>query len=83
MYLRSFSFNAVVIISAYGERETIEAAMAAGASGYLIKPVSDEQVQPALAAALVLGRPGALSRRGPDRRGRQDHGPDRDPQWQS
>jgi len=44
--------TAVVIISAYGERETIEAAMAAGASGYLIKPVSDEQVQPALAAAL-------------------------------
>jgi two-component system, response regulator PdtaR len=44
--------TAVVIISAYGEREMIEAALAAGAAGYLVKPVSDGQIEAAIQAAL-------------------------------
>lgn len=44
--------TAVVIISAYNERETVEAAMAAGASGYLVKPVTDDQILPAMQRAL-------------------------------
>jgi len=42
---------AIIIISAYGEAETVQAAMAAGASGYLVKPVTDDQIVPALQAA--------------------------------
>jgi response regulator NasT len=41
-----------VIVSAYSERELVEEALRAGASGYLVKPVSDEQIQPALEVAL-------------------------------
>jgi len=41
----------IIIISAYGEAETVQAAMAAGASGYLVKPVNDDQIVPALQAA--------------------------------
>lgn len=44
--------TAIVIISAYSEDETVQAAMSAGASGYLVKPVTDEQILPALQAAL-------------------------------
>jgi response regulator NasT len=43
---------AIVIVSAYSERELVEEALRAGASGYLVKPVSDEQIQPALEVAL-------------------------------
>lgn len=43
---------AIIIISAYGEAETVQTAMAAGASGYLVKPVTDDQIGPALHAAL-------------------------------
>lgn len=43
--------TAIIIVSAYSEQETVEAAMAAGASGYLVKPVSDDQIEPALHAA--------------------------------
>ena len=51
---------AVLIVSAYGDQESIAAAMGAGASGYLVKPVTDAQRDPALAEALntfVAGRP--------------------------
>ena len=44
--------TAIVMITAYSERELVEAALRAGASGYLVKPVSDEQIEPALAVAL-------------------------------
>src|SRR3954449_6231484 len=44
--------TAIVMITAYSERELVEAAVHAGASGYLVKPVSDEQIEPALAVAL-------------------------------
>jgi AmiR/NasT family two-component response regulator len=45
--------TAIVMITAYSERELVEAALQAGASGYLVKPVSDEQIEPALAVALA------------------------------
>jgi AmiR/NasT family two-component response regulator len=44
--------TAIVMITAYSERELVDAALRAGASGYLVKPVSDEQVEPALRVAL-------------------------------
>jgi AmiR/NasT family two-component response regulator len=44
--------TAIVMISAYSERELVDAALRAGASGYLVKPVSDEQIEPALQVAL-------------------------------
>jgi AmiR/NasT family two-component response regulator len=44
--------TAIVMITAYSERELVEAAVRAGASGYLVKPVSDEQIEPALTVAL-------------------------------
>jgi AmiR/NasT family two-component response regulator len=44
--------TAIVMITAYNERELVNAALRAGASGYLVKPVSDEQIEPALKVAL-------------------------------
>lgn len=44
--------TAIVMITAFSERELVEAALQAGASGYLVKPVSDEQIEPALRVAL-------------------------------
>jgi AmiR/NasT family two-component response regulator len=44
--------TAIVIVTAYSERELVDAALNAGASGYLVKPVSDEQIEPALRVAL-------------------------------
>ena len=44
--------TAIVMISAYNENDLVEAALQAGASGYLVKPVSDEQIEPALKVAL-------------------------------
>jgi two-component system, response regulator PdtaR len=44
--------TAIVMITAYNERELVDAALRAGASGYLVKPVSDDQIEPALKVAL-------------------------------
>jgi two-component system, response regulator PdtaR len=44
---------AIIMITAYSERELVEAALRAGASGYLVKPVSDEQIGPAIRVALA------------------------------
>lgn len=44
--------TAIVMITAYSDRELVEAALRAGASGYLVKPVSDEQIEPSLKVAL-------------------------------
>lgn len=44
--------TAIVMLTAYSERELVDSALRAGASGYLVKPVSDEQIQPALEVAL-------------------------------
>jgi response regulator NasT len=43
---------AILMITAYSERGLVDAALRAGASGYLVKPVSDEQIEPALRVAL-------------------------------
>jgi two-component system, response regulator PdtaR len=43
----------IIMITAYSERDLVEAALQAGASGYLVKPVSDEQIEPALTVALA------------------------------
>jgi len=43
--------TAIVIVSAFSDRELIDAAVDAGASNYLVKPVSDEQLGPAIALA--------------------------------
>ena len=45
--------TAIVMVTAYNERELVEAALRAGASGFLVKPVSDEQIEPALRVALA------------------------------
>jgi two-component system, response regulator PdtaR len=44
--------TAIVMITAFSEKELVEAALAAGASGYLVKPVNDDQIEPALKVAL-------------------------------
>jgi len=44
--------TAIVMITAFSEKELVEAALQAGASGYLVKPVSDDQIEPALRVAL-------------------------------
>jgi response regulator NasT len=44
--------TAIVMVTAFSERELVESALEAGASGYLVKPVNDEQIEPALRVAL-------------------------------
>lgn len=44
--------TAVVMLTAYSDRGLIEQAIAAGACGYLVKPVRDEQVAPAITVAV-------------------------------
>jgi AmiR/NasT family two-component response regulator len=43
--------TAIVMLTAYSEPELVQRALAAGASGYLVKPVSDDQLRPAIAMA--------------------------------
>ena len=50
--MQSPAATAIVMITAYNDRELVDSALRAGASGYLVKPVSDEQIGPALAVAL-------------------------------
>jgi response regulator NasT len=42
----------IVMLTAFTERELIDAALEAGASGYLVKPITDEQLEPAITVAL-------------------------------
>ncbi len=42
----------IVIVSAYGDRRTLSEALDAGASGYLVKPVTDDHLEPAISAAI-------------------------------
>lgn len=42
----------IVMVTAFSENELVQRALEAGASGYLVKPVTDEQLQPAIAVAL-------------------------------
>jgi AmiR/NasT family two-component response regulator len=43
--------TAVVMLTAYSEQELVQRALAAGASGYLVKPVADDQLRPAITVA--------------------------------
>lgn len=45
-----------LFLSAYGEREQVEQAVADGGLGYLVKPVDAAQLMPAVAAALARAR---------------------------
>ncbi|MFN3649714.1 MAG: response regulator [Armatimonadota bacterium] len=47
---------AVLIISAYGEQQMVRDALSAGAAGYLVKPVTDDQIEPAIHAAYAAFR---------------------------
>ncbi|MBW3625065.1 MAG: response regulator [Armatimonadetes bacterium] len=44
--------TAIVMITAFNDPELVDSALQAGATGYLVKPVSDEQIGPALTVAL-------------------------------
>jgi two-component system, response regulator PdtaR len=50
--MNSPAATAIVMMTAYNDRELVDAALKAGASGYLVKPVSSEQIGPALTVAL-------------------------------
>jgi serine phosphatase RsbU (regulator of sigma subunit) len=41
----------VVMLTAFGDENTVRQALAAGASAYLVKPVRDEQLRPAISVA--------------------------------
>jgi YesN/AraC family two-component response regulator len=43
--------TAILIVSGYNDRESVQAAMTAGASGYLVKPIVDAQIGQAIRAA--------------------------------
>lgn len=45
--------TAVVMLTAHGDPETVRQALAAGASGYLVKPFRDDQLLPALTVAIA------------------------------
>lgn len=45
--------TAVVMLTAYNEPALVQSALDAGASGYLVKPVQSEQLQPAITMALA------------------------------
>lgn len=45
--------TAIVMITAYSDPDQVSSALKAGASGYLVKPVRDEQLQPAISVALA------------------------------
>lgn len=43
--------TAIVMLTAYSDQELVQNALDAGASGYLVKPVKDEQLKPAITVA--------------------------------
>ncbi len=43
--------TAIVMLTAYSDQELVQKALDAGASGYLVKPVKDEQLKPAITVA--------------------------------
>lgn len=43
--------TAIVMLTAYSDQELVQSALDAGASGYLVKPVKDEQLKPAITVA--------------------------------
>ncbi|KJE25721.1 response regulator [Geobacillus kaustophilus] len=49
--IRNFSFCAVILLTAYSQRELVNDAKEAGVIGYLVKPVSEEGLIPAIEIA--------------------------------
>jgi two-component system, response regulator PdtaR len=45
--------TAIVMVTAYSDQELVQRALEAGASGYLVKPVQEEQLRPAISVALT------------------------------
>lgn len=54
-WLKENTGTPFLFLSAYDDRETVDNAAAAGALGYLIKPVDVPQILPAIRAALMRG----------------------------
>ena len=50
--MQSPAATAIIMMTAYNDQELVDAALRAGASGYLVKPVNNEQIGPALTVAL-------------------------------
>ena len=50
--IRKFSDAAIVMLTAYSEKEFVEQACAADAAAYVVKPVSEERLIPAIEVAL-------------------------------
>jgi two-component system, response regulator PdtaR len=48
--------TAIVMITAFNDRDLVDAALEAGASGYLVKPIPDEQIEPAIRLAMARFR---------------------------
>ncbi|MES2941144.1 MAG: response regulator [Pseudomonadota bacterium] len=61
--LRARGFaGAIVFLTAHGDPAQVEQAMAQGAQGYLVKPVTGAQLLPAIQAALAAARAGERER---------------------
>lgn len=56
VWLRGHTDIPFLFLSAYSDEETVSKAIAAGALGYLIKPLSVTQILPSIEAALKRGR---------------------------
>lgn len=53
----------VIVVTAFDDRELVGRAAAAGAGGYLVKPIEERQLAPAIEIALAQGRRLAEARR--------------------
>nr|WP_260676071.1 response regulator [Parageobacillus genomosp. 1] len=49
--IRNFEQSAVILLTAYSQRELVNDAKEAGVTGYLVKPVSEEDLIPAIEIA--------------------------------
>ncbi|MGG6471021.1 response regulator, partial [Saccharococcus caldoxylosilyticus] len=49
--IRNFKQSAVILLTAYSQRELVNDAKEAGVTGYLVKPVSEEDLIPAIEIA--------------------------------
>lgn len=54
--LRSLDHVPFMLLTAYGDQETVDRATASGALGYLVKPIDTPQLIPAIQAALARAR---------------------------
>jgi len=54
--IRAECDTATLFLSAYSDRDLVELAVAEGAQGYLVKPITIEKLTPAIDAAIARGR---------------------------